>query len=154
MGGDTNPFWIDSLEMKRRIVEAAARKDGSKATIMDMPHIDCHAVINAMAAGVVEAERPRWGQMGKPFLTYHPTALWMPWSPEATGSSFFGDQDWLVLDGCQSGHTDIDNMPVDPPVGHWNARATHVPLEKMWNAKPVRPIIDLESHCESSDAVP
>lgn len=117
-------------------------------TTLDLPRLEWFDVFRSMGEAIATAEKPFWGQAGAPLLTYHPTALWLPWSPDALASSFFGDDGWLTLDACQSGHADTPNLVFDPPMHFWNARAPHAPISKMV-AQSVgkRPVLDLEGHC-------
>ena len=150
LGGDSNPQWTNAKLIWGRYTEGGRQPlDEPLPDSSDLPHIDSFDIVDAMAAGFTEAEQPLWGGLGKPLLTYHPTALWLPWSRKATASSFFGDRDWLTLDGCQSGHADFPNLPFHPPLHFWNSRASHEPITEMRNQSPVRPVIDLESHCET-----
>jgi hypothetical protein len=114
---------------------------------LDLPRRDITDVIEAMAAGITQGEH-RVGN-DHPFMTYHPCPAWLPWSPESRASAFFNTSEWLTMDATQSGHADCPTMQFDPPIQKWNARASHVPITRMWNSGTVRPVIDLESHCES-----
>ena len=155
IGGDCNPDWVNGLEVRTKAARGKT-KIGEKLEGADLPspfdlsRIDTAQIWNEMARAISKAESPFWDQtnLGKPFLTYHPCPVSFPWDPPATASDFFGSQDWLVLDGSQSGHADYENLHFDPPLRRWNARASHEPLTRMWAAEPTRPIIDLESHCE------
>jgi hypothetical protein len=101
-----------------------------------------------MAEGILSTELALWEGHGRPLITYHPTAVWLPSGPQAIASAFFPDRDWLTLDGSQSGHADFPNLPFRPAFGWWDSRSSHAPVRKMWETKPARPIIDLESHYE------
>lgn len=152
LGGDSNPVWSNGAEIKSRnppLPFGQPVPEGYKLpNSLDLPRVDITNVIEAMAQGIVSAESRHWEGLGKPLITYHNCPHWLPWSPEARASAFFGDRDWLVLDSCQSGHSDCPTMQYDPPFNKWEARSTHVPISKMWEAQPARPVIDLESHCK------
>lgn len=146
LGGDTNPLWVDDVKEFESRASAAAKASGKKsASLQGVPTTDSYAVIDAMAQGILSSEP-------EAIITYHPTALALPGSPAPTASGFFGDRAWLSFDACQSGHhTDVSEplaFAFDPPLQFWDARASHVPLAQMWAADKVRPIIDLEGHCE------
>lgn len=155
LGGDANPLWSIGSKIKARNAPLPFGEPIPPGyqlpNSLDLPRTDITALIQAMATGVVEAEKAAGCQ--SPFLTYHPCPISMPWSPEALASSFFGEEDWLTMDACQSGHSDCPTMQYDPPLRKWDARATHVPITKMWNSGRVRPVVDLESHCEGLSLV-
>jgi hypothetical protein len=162
LGGDINTDWVyNGTELRRRgrarVPGVLPAPDEVIPTLLDMPRIECTAIIDAMASGIVSAETPAWrdagagagaGAAGKPMLTYHPSAFWMPWGKRATASHMFPKADWLAFDGCQSGHCDGRKHHFTEPVGKWEAKASWAPLREMWEAEVKRPILDLESHCE------
>lgn len=139
LGGDSNPIWTDVEEFRKR--DKAAEDAGQPASLEGMERTNSSAVVDAMAEGILSSEPGA-------VITYHPTALALPGSPPHTASGFFGDRKWLTIDGCQSGHADEAKPLFEPGLQFWDARASHVPLKRMWGAG-VRPIIDLENHCES-----
>lgn len=151
LGGDSNPIWTTGAEMRKRnppLPFSEPVPEGYELpNSLDLPRRDCTAVIQAMAAGITRGEMESGND--HPALTYHPCPHWLPWSPEALASAFFGQDNWLMMDSCQSGHADCPTMQYNPPINKWNARASHVPISKMWNAGN-RPVIDLESHYEQA----
>ena len=153
IGGDSNPIWTNGSVVRERAPKIPFEAPIPPGTVLpsahDLPRNNTYDVWNALARGIVEAETPYWGDRGRPFLTYHPCPPSFVWSPLTIASNFFGEQDWLVMDGCQSGHGDAIKFHYDPPMKMWDPRASHVPIELMWKATSVRPVIDLESHCES-----
>ena len=152
IGGDSNPKWTNGLVARQRapLVDFEKPLDPSITlpSPFDLPLNDTYEVWNALAEGICALETTAWQGAGKPFLTYHPCPMSFAWSVPATASNYFGSTEWLVLDGCQSGHIDREKLHYDPPVHRWDARSSHEPITMMWNAEPVRPVIDLESHCQ------
>lgn len=157
IGGDSNPIWTNGAAIKARAPRVDfenPKLEGVKLPdAFALPRIDTYKVWEALAEGIVESEAPFWSNSregGGPFLAYHPCSTSFAWSPRPIASNFFGSRAWLTIDGCQSGHCDKPKLFFDPPVQRWDARSPHVPISEMWNAVPVRPVLDLEGHCESS----
>lgn len=154
IGGDSNPIWTNGSGIKA--VAPRVNFENPEADLAgielpnayDLPRIDTYDVWNGLAEAIVASETPYWKQ-GKPFLAYHPCSTSFAWSPLPIASNFFGAKDWLTIDGCQSGHCDKAKLFFEPPVQRWDARSPHEPISEMWNAAPVRPILDLEGHCKS-----
>lgn len=153
LGGDSLPIWTNGYEALNAAPKLPFEKPIPPGTRLpnpnDLSRNDTSAVWDAMAAGLEEGEGALWkeGNLGKPFLTYHPCPVSFEWTPKAVASNFFGDREWLVFDACQSGHADAEKLHYYPPIHRWDARASHEPIKMMWDAKPARPVIDLESHC-------
>ncbi|KAK4687589.1 hypothetical protein P7C73_g2529, partial [Tremellales sp. Uapishka_1] len=140
LGGDSNPIWTDPSKLHQQF--GAILSGTSSGAPEELPRYYTYDIIDAMAEGILSTETDL-----KPFLTYHPAALWLHGSPIATSSGFFGDRSWLVLDGCQSGHADLE-WGGDLPFESWKAMSSHIPITAMWTSTPTRPVIDLESHYE------
>jgi hypothetical protein len=110
--------------------------------------MDVHEITEQMVQGIQQTEASLWSE-GKPILSYHPSNTWLPGHQEGYASALFPEADWLAFDGCQSGHADGCKAYLVEVMGKWEATSSHIPLAKMWASEPKRPVIDLESHCES-----
>lgn len=145
LGGDINTEWVDSgLTIRMRNAGAGPDRPPPQPwpALSDIPRNNCLAVIEAMAEGVLSAERQLWE---RPFLSYHPGAFWLPEAKLPIPSVMLNNPDWLALDTCQSGHHDGRSHYFQEDFHRWDAKSSWEPLDKMWDG--VRPIIDLESHC-------
>jgi hypothetical protein len=129
---DTNPYWTNKT--------AVSSDYTSGGVYAPYSFTDYSPVYDALAAGLIAGE----GQ--KAMITTHSTNQWFESGPIALASAFFGDRPWLTFDACQSGHA---SYPPNPPIPWWNAIRGYEPIDLMYRAEKIRPVLDNEAHYEN-----
>jgi hypothetical protein len=139
--GGVNPlkrFWSSTASL------TTFASTGDPAYVSNLTITDSGNIWNEIAEGIIVTEGV------DAFITYHSTVTWIPGTPEARASSYFGDKAWLTLDAIQSGHNPGRSKYIvtSPPANGWISTYNYESIEIMYSVKPTRPCIDLENHYE------
>ncbi|WVW83538.1 hypothetical protein I302_105559 [Kwoniella bestiolae CBS 10118] len=150
-GGDTQRYWFDDAVFNARA--------GKPTRAPHVKIIDYGPVFEAFADGIVAGESSHRTDGSQPFITFHPTASWLPDTPEPYASHLFPHSKWLTIDAIQSGHSCALKYPplTDPSIGtlHFFLAQNSVDhVREMYATSTrdgtLRPVIDLEGHYEST----
>ncbi|OCF32316.1 hypothetical protein I316_05984 [Kwoniella heveanensis BCC8398] len=150
-GGDVHRYWFDDAAFNARV--------GKPTRAPHVKIIDYGPVFEAFAQGIIEGEATHRPNGSQPFIAFHPTASWLPDTPQPYASHLFPDSKWLTIDGIQSGHSADREYPhlEDPSIGtlHWFKAQNSVDYVREMYATStrdgsLRPVIDLEAHYEST----